>query len=518
MDKTILILRNIIDNKFDIGAYRDLYYYCVEDIGKIKDKQDTMVWLSSMCEKGIMTQNGAAVEHLYYLHEQVLKAAAPFNFESYMLFTEWNRELNTQFYRPRRKQLSGIVQDMQDLEDDRFDLLAISCPPGIGKALANDTPILTRKGWKKHGDLVVGDEVIGMNGEFKKVIAVLPKCMLDRLVTFSNGEQIQCHARHEWKFYNNHANKTELLETQEWEKKVLETGTPGKRGHRYMLHLPHRDYIQGEYKTLPLDPYTFGVWLGDGTNKNPRITIPFCDKAVIDRIVKNGLPIRWQTVHKDTGVPSFDFDMRKQLQTMGMCHSRKTLPKHIPDEYLTASIEQRLDLLAGLLDTDGTLSGNKYQFSTTGEELKDGFVALVSTFGWRCCVTKYGPKVSSSGVIGRKPVYVIGFSPDMPIPCELERKRNKGTKQRAISIVSIEKVEPKEGNCITVEGDGMYLAGKTMLPTHNTTLALFYLTWLAGKYPDLGNLTGSHNGDFIKGCYEECISRFRVKSVTGAKS
>ena len=497
-------IKAVIIQKNDIGAYRDLLAVAGDDLS-VQENKDAVVWLSDACEKGIISSQGSQVEQLYYLHENVLKTAAPFHFESYMLFTEWNRELNTQFYRPRRKQLHPAVKLLQDLDDDKLDLVTISMPPGVGKALANDTPVLTRNGWKNHGDLVVGDEVIGMNGEFKKVIAVHPKCMLDRLVTFSNGEQIQCHKRHEWRFFDRAKGKEHLEETQEWEKRTLETGEPNKRGHRYILQLPHHAYIRGEHKDLPLDPYTFGVWLGDGTNKDPRISTPEKDLAIIDRIVNNGNPIRWRTIHKTTGVHYIGFGFRKNLQTMGMCHSRKTTPKHIPDVYLTASIEQRLDLLAGLLDTDGTLSGNKYQFSTTGEELKDGFIALVSTFGWRCSVRKDEPKVSSSGIVGRKPVYVIGFCPDIPIPCEVLRKRNKGTKQRAISVVSIETVQPKEGNCITVEGDGMYLAGKTMLPTHNTTLALFYLSWLAGKYPDLGNLVGSHNGDFIKGCYEESL-------------
>ena len=489
----------------DVSAYKDLFDLTTDDLNDTQNVKD-LIWLAHECERGIEKFSDSRVEKLFYLHEDVLRKAAYYDFESYMLFTEWNRELNTQFYRPRRKQLSVCVKALQALEDDLLDLLAISMPPGTGKALANDTPILTRNGWKNHGDLVVGDEVIGMNGEFKKVIAVHPKCMLDRLVTFANGEQIQCHARHEWKFFDRTSGTTKLKETQEWEKRSLETGgDTGHRGHRYILQLPHRSYVQGEHKELPLDPYTLGVWLGDGANKNPRICCAEKDRAVIDRIVRNGMPIRWQTVHKTTGVLYFDFNMRTELQTLGMCHSRRITPKHIPQDYLTASVEQRLELLAGLLDTDGCLSGEKYQFTTVEEELKDTFVQLVSTFGWRCSVRRCDPGTSSSGIKSNNPYYVVVFTPDIAIPCELPRKRNHGRPQRKISVVSIDKVEPKEGNCITVEGDGMYLAGYTMLPTHNTTLALFYLTWLAGKYPNLGNLTGSHNGDFIKGCYEECL-------------
>lgn len=434
--------------------------------------------------------------------------AAKCDFDCYMIACEWNREPNARFWLPRRSVLEGkhhiasIIQDFMDDKSGKF--LALSLPPGTGKALANDTPILTRNGWKNHGDLQVGDEVIGLDGKFKKVIAVHPKCQLDRLVEFTNGEKIQCHARHEWLLYDRTTGKESLKETQEWEIRPIETGgVKHVRGHRYNLQLPHKGYVEGERKELPLDPYTLGVWLGDGANKNPRIANPVRDEAIIHRIVANGIPIRRSTVHKTTGVWYYDFDIRKQLQSMGMCHSRKRLPKHIPEEYLTASIDQRLDLLAGLIDTDGTKCGKKYIYTTCDETLRDGFIELVSTFGWRACVSKELPKISSSGIVGRRPIYKISFTPDMDIPCEVERKRmTEYSKQRKIAVKSITKVPPKEGNCITVEGDGMYLAGRTMLPTHNTTLIKFLLAYITGTDPMSANMYVSYSDGMVKMIYD----------------
>lgn len=426
-------------------------------------------------------------------------------FDDFMVYIEWNRPLADQFWLPRRKQLLPVAQALQDLEDDKLDELILSMPPRVGKALANDTPILTRNGWKNHGDLVVGDEVIGMDGKFKKVIHVHPKCMLDRLVTFSNGEKIVCHERHEWMYYDRGSGKTRLSETGEIEKRCLSSGgTEHKRGHRYTLQLPHREYVVGEEKELPLDPYTFGVWLGDGANKNPRICCAAKDKCVIDRIVANGIPVRWSTVHKITGVLYYDFDIRKNLQKMGMCHSRMITPKRIPDEYLTASIEQRLDLLAGLLDTDGCLEGQRYHFTTAEESLRDSFCALVSTFGWRTGVVVKQPIVSSSGIHARKPHYVISFTPDCDIPCKIKRKRNKGIeKYRSIGFMSIEKMPvPVEGNCITVEGDGMYLAGRTMIPTHNTTVILFFVLWIILRDSERSNLYCSYTDSVVDVFYK----------------
>ena len=466
--------------------------------------------LSELAGKYAALDLGLAREMLD-VRKRALLAAAPMDFDSYLLYVELNRRGEDMFYVPRRFALKPLVDALMDLvEYDKLDLLTISMPPGTGKALANDTPVFTRNGWKYHGDLVVGDEVVGLDGQYKKVIAVHPKCKVDCLVEFTNGERVLCHENHEWMVHDRARSKNQdhVLETKEIEKRTLEYGgARGKRGHRYVLQLPHKGCFVGEEKELPLDPYTLGVWLGDGTNTNPTICCSQKDKAVIERVVKSGHEVRWQTIHKITGVLYYGFGFRKQLRAFGMCHSKKNMPKHIPEIYLTASVEQRLQLLAGLLDTDGTRTGSKYQFTTVEKSLRDTFVALLSTFGWRASVMYHPPAVSTSRVVCRNGYYVISFTPDMVIPCELERKRNDGVvrPQRAIAFKGVSRVEPKYGNCITVEGDGMYLVGRTMVPTHNSALAIFLLTWLAGKYPDDPILTGSHNHEFIRGAYDECL-------------
>ena len=480
----------------------------IYDEDNFGDAHDASKLIRSAANK--MLSAGIDSENMHDLYYRTHLFDAPHYFDSFCIYMERDRDIKKQFYLPRRKQLLPCVQSLQDLEDGALELLGISEPPGVGKALANDTPILTRNGWKNHGDLVVGDEVIGMDGKFKKVIAVHPKCMLDVLVEFTNGEKIQCHENHEWMVHDRSGARDYIEETKVFEKRKLDYGGEvGHRGHRYVLQLPHREYVQGEEKALPLDPYLLGVWLGDGANKNPRICCDAKDINVITKIIRRGHSPRWHTIQKDTGVWYFAFDIRKELQFVGMCHSRRVSPKRIPQEYLTASVEQRLELLAGLVDTDGSRSGSKYYFTTAEESLRDTFLELISTFGWRGCVNYHPPVRSSSGIQGRKGYYTISFTPDAVIPCALERKRNtEPRKQRALAFKSITRVEPKEGNCITVEGDGMYLAGKTMIPTHNTTLAEFFLAWTSGRNPFLPSLTGSHNNAFLGGVYGEMLRLF----------
>jgi hypothetical protein len=179
-----------------------------------------------------------------------------------------------------------------------------------------------------------------------------------------------------------------------------------------------------------------------------------------------------------------------------MCYWNKTTPKHIPDEYFTASIEQRLQLLAGLLDTDGNLrkKEHRYVFTTSDKKLKDDVVKLISTFNWRTCIIEYQPQLSSSGIQGKKIYWTISFNPTMHIPCILERKQLfEFSKQRRTSIISIEKMQEKtEGNCITVEG-GIYLVGNTLIPTHNSRTATLATQWLLGRNPHYKIMTCSYN-------------------------
>lgn len=429
-------------------------------------------------------------------------------FDSYCIALEWNRPREKRFYQPRRRVLRVVANDMQDLNDGKLDFLGVSLPPRVGKALADDTPVLTADGWKRHGDLCVGDRVAAPDGRFVKVLAVHPKCAIEYEVEFTNGEKIVCHGNHEWVVFNRHRQHMETLETRAMAADYESEGSG--RGHRYFYMLPARKPLMGEEKDLPVKPYTLGVWLGDGRRNNPDICGPKEDCFyTVTGIESDGYGVSWHTTHKDTGVLYYGFGgLREDLEKFGMCHSRRPVEKHIPEIYLTASIRQRLDLLAGLLDTDGTLNRkeHRYMFSTTSERLRDGFIALVSTFGWRCSVSVQEPKLSTSGIQGRKRCWVISFNPTMRIPCRIPRKRLRSfSKPRRIAIRAIRPVEGGTGNCITVDG-GMYCAGRTLVPTHNSTLSIMFMTWRMGKYPDSANVMSGHSDKLTDGFFSEVLS------------
>ena len=433
------------------------------------------------------------------------------DFESFCIAMEWNRPINKQFYLPRARLLKkhGVIQGVQDLIDDKLDLLVLNLPPRIGKLLSNSTPILTKNGWKKHGDLQVGDYVLNNKGRFVKVLATSPEYPCNCRITFANGEQIDCHENHEWLVNDRHKNREIVLETKNMIDKIRDDYGYNKTKNHFRFGLPIIEPILGEYKSLPVEPYCLGVWLGDGTNRKNCITIDKKDNIIAETFNKY-YSIHALYIHRTYGTYNYYFNgLRNDLQKINMCYNKKNCIKHIPDMYLASSIEQRLQLLAGLLDTDGTLSKkeHRYHYSTTEKQLMEDFVSLVSTFGWRCSVTEYEPTLSSSGIQGRKKVYSIGFNPTFEIPCRVPRKQLKVfSKPRRITITNIEKIENGEmGKCIQVEG-GIYLAGKTLLPTHNSTIGLFLQVLLGSMCPDESILGSGHTTGLIDSFYDEIIN------------
>lgn len=385
--------------------------------------------------------------------------------------------------------------------DKAYEILIINTPPQHGKLCADNTPVLTRNGWKNHGDLVIGDEVISPSGKFVKVINVLPKQYANRLVTLTNGEQIKVHENHEWVVYDRTAHKERVRETKFIEKRVSYGSQEKKRGHRYNFMLPIVTPLDCEEKTLAVDPYVLGVWLGDGSNTKGQICAAKADRITLDEVRKH-YQSGSEWVHKDTGVITASYKgLYKDLQNYGMCHSRKRTEKHIPQEYLTASKRQRLELLAGLIDTDGYVDHkhNRIVFTTADKELRFSFEELIATFGWRATTCESKPVLSTSGIQGQNVYWQIAFNPTEEIPCRIERKKLKiFSKQRRIAICAVEPIPEEQGNCITVEG-GVYCVGKRLVPTHNsTTITATLPSWFLMRNPDKKVIMVSYGDDLAQ--------------------
>lgn len=120
----------------DILGYEDLYHMCLSNIGE--DNNLAIEYLKKLSDtiEEVMPKldDIELLQKLFGLHKKVLLGAAPYDFESYILYIEWDREPDKKFYPPRRKVLRQVVNALQELADDKLDLLAVSLPPGAGKS------------------------------------------------------------------------------------------------------------------------------------------------------------------------------------------------------------------------------------------------------------------------------------------------------------------------------------------------------------------------------------------------
>jgi conserved hypothetical protein len=130
------IFQKIKKTPGDIVGYEDLYYMCLEALNEDKELAVEYLQMLSKCIEDIIpgVVEVEFLQKLFDLHKKVLLAAAPYHFESYILYIEWNREPDKKFYPPRRTVLSQVVDALQELVDDKLDLLAVSLPPGAGKS------------------------------------------------------------------------------------------------------------------------------------------------------------------------------------------------------------------------------------------------------------------------------------------------------------------------------------------------------------------------------------------------
>src|SRR4029079_12451954 len=193
-------------------------------------------------------------------------------------------------------------------------------------------------------------------------------------------------------------------------------------GEKWVHPAPRAEPVQ--YPTrldLPIEPYTFGAWLGDGTTTKAEITC--YDEEILEQISGDGFSIQplayaprlyriggmGHTRNAQSGRYERNGSLSSRLRDMGQLGG-----KFIPAPYLEAGVAQRLALLQGLMDTDGFVDdiAGRCEFTSTNEDLADGVVELASSLGFRP-VKSYG-RATLKGV-DHGPKYRVKFTPDRPV-------------------------------------------------------------------------------------------------------
>lgn len=338
--------------------------------------------------------------------------------------------------------------------------MIVQMPPQHGKEISDNQIVATTKGLKKHGDLIVGDYVFGRDGTPVKVLWVSEKTRSEYVVSFSDGAKIECHGNHEWTVYNRFRQKEETIETKHMASSTIYNGD-GKRGSRYKYHVDSNVCVMFDSRNVDLDPYVLGAWLGDGDSSCGIIHIGNNDVEIIGNSTYKFKESKGTTTRK-----FYSPELNLLLKNNGLIKN-----KHIPDMYKYNSVEVRKNVIAGLIDTDGYVyhRNGRITISNTNKRIIDDAAFILRSLGQSVVVCEFKPRVSSSGIVGKKIVYQLCFNPTMTFPTKVKRKKiTKLSINKKRAIVSIERKEGLGyGNCIQVEG-GIYLVGDTFIPTHNS--------------------------------------------------
>lgn len=346
-----------------------------------------------------------------------------------------------------------------------------------GKALSLDTPIITPSGYTTMGDLKVGDTVFDEKGKPTTVTFVTPvmynhKCYQ---ITFSDGEVITADADHNWFVERYH--KSPHVETTE---EIVTKGYRKERSDGYTecyVSVPTAKPLEFSANDLPVDPYTFGIWLGDGSAKGSVLTLNGDDCNEI----LSYIPYTPTSVKKYDDENAFEVKLSnprgKELSTFSKFLIDYNLRhnKHIPTEFLYTSVENRLALLQGIMDADGYLcEKGGCEITQKNDDVADGICFLLSSLG-----IKYNRRYKTPKINGKEcnPVNRISFNTDKTLPVfRLKRKFNglkdKKGKKNVKYIKEIREVESVPVKCITVDSPNhLYLCGWNNTVTHNTALA-----------------------------------------------
>ena len=242
-------------------------------------------------------------------------------------------------------------------------------------------------------------------------------------------------------------------------------------------------------KDLSIPPYLLGAWLGDGSSASGRIY--GIDFGVFENAVSSEFPIasikhQASKVENGNDVAIVRFEgLTTALRENNLLHH-----KHIPQDYLWASIEQRLALVQGLMDTDGNINTNgTAEFVNTNQNIVEGLAQLLRSLGHKVAVREGRAKLNGKDC---GPVWKIKFKPKMMV-CRLTRKAERidlSKNRRTVDfryIKSAKRLPSKvHMKCIEVTSpDHLYLATENFIPTHNTAAFIMEALWLAANFPGI---------------------------------
>lgn len=340
--------------------------------------------------------------------------------------------------------------------------------------------ILTPYGWQTMGDMVVGSQVCGPDGSVRTVTHINDcgehQCYR---ITLVDGTSVTASEGHLWSVVNRKTGKTEIIRTVEMVERYRYESPRGRTFFRYSMKPSGIVNFAVDNSDLPLHPYIVGVLIGDGsvasvprcrplfTSADPEIAEYFASVAPDDCCVRysgDGYTYRFGDAEGRRG--RFKVSRASQrVMDAGVAGLTADI-KHIPAAYKFRSADERLELLRGLMDTDGSASGGTLTYHTCSRTLADDVRFLVQSLGGRASLNT---KPDHRGYRDMYCLHIV-FA-DGTIPFRLTRKikaMKPRKKEWGHGVVNIEPIGKQTVRCITVDNDdGLYLTDNCIV-THNS--------------------------------------------------
>jgi len=366
---------------------------------------------------------------LYDLYRDVLYLVGPHDFITYNKALELDDDKTDSkkgFYHHRQHHLKEMFEAFNDMEiHDKYDILLISMPPRTGKEQPLSAKILTPYGWKTMGEMTVGQEVMGEDGQIHRVTGVFPQGVKQTYdLVFNNGLRVPCGIDHLWK-----------VKTTEDCRNPLRT----THNHHIMTTKQIMEYME--------------------KNPNLKLRIP---------------PIKPMDYPTTIDLEKYD------MYSLGVAFADGAFPfKAIPDRYLFCDKESRLDLLKGIMDRAGRVGRTSMNDAKLlSYEMAESVCELVRSFGGQAKIRQERSRNTKFWM-----VYWNLF--EAPFYCEHKIKRFTPFNQIHGNIIKA--VEPRgleECWCISVDNPTHMYVTDGYTQTHNTTTGIRFLSWIMGRHPE----------------------------------
>lgn len=416
------------------------------------------------------------------------------------LLTQVVERIDTLYHTANPSDVTGTPTGFVDL--DRMtsgmhggELIIVAGRPSMGKAQPLDARIKTLTGWKAMGELEVGDALASVDGAPSMVTGIYPQGERQVYrVRFSDGRSAECCDEHLWRIHYRGWAQPRIVDTKE----LRELLTRERFRHRLWVDLPSGDF--GHDEALPVDPWVLGALLGDGAIGGTSVRFSAKAEETLERMrarigelmtLEYAGQYDWRVKRR----PASESAARPSVNPIKQALERLNLwgctsdDKFIPRAYLDAAKPARLDLLRGLLDTDGWVERwGTVRYSTASARLASDVRELVRSLGGWCTVSKKQTSFVVDGV-RKQGATAYQCTISHPDPQNLflfegkrERLERGRTRRKMPVVVSIEPTRHTQTQCISVSHPTRLYVTDDYVVTHNTAFSMNIGEYVAVEY------------------------------------